>query len=124
MTNREMVEQAFAAFQRGDLDTAFAIADPNVEFDNRTDAPGAVGVWIGREGWLEMMGKVWEAFSEYSLDLLESREEGDQVTLNLRERARGQASGIELERRIYLTYTFRDGQVVRMLATLEPPPPA
>jgi ketosteroid isomerase-like protein len=121
MTNRELVESAFAAFQRGDLDAAFAGSDPDFEFDNQTDAPGAMGVWRGRDGFLAMLEKVTEAFSEYSLEHLETSERGDQVTLALREFGRGRTSGLPIERQIYLTYTLREGTVVRMLATLEPP---
>ena len=89
MTNREVVEEMFAGFQRGDLDAAFESAVPDVEFENQTDAPGVLGVWRGVEGFVEMMGKVTEAFSEYGLELLESEERGDDVTLTLREFARG-----------------------------------
>ena len=121
MTNREMVEEMFAGFQRGDLDAAFESAVPDVEFDNQTDAPGVLGVWRGVEGFVEMMGKVTEAFSEYGLELLESEERGDDVTLTLREFGRGKSSGIEIERRIFVTYTLRDRKVVRILAALEPP---
>jgi ketosteroid isomerase-like protein len=112
----------FEAFQRGDLDAAFAATAPEFEFDNRTNAPGAAGVWRGRDGFLDMMGKVTEAFSEYSLERLETRAQGEHVTLTLREASRGRTSGIPLERQIYVTYTVRGGQVVRGLATLEPPP--
>jgi ketosteroid isomerase-like protein len=121
MTNRDLVEQMFDAFQRADLDAAFAPVAADFEFDNRTDAPGPTGVWRGRDGLLAMMGKVTEAFSEYSLERLDTRERGDRVTLTLCETGRGRSSGIALEREIYVTYTVRDGQVVHGLATLEPP---
>ena len=121
MTNREIVETTFAAFQRGDLDGAFARMGPGFEFDNQTDAPGATGVWQGRDGFLEMMGRVTEAFSEYSLELVDTHERGDEVTLTLREFGRGKSSGIPLERRIYVTYTLAEGEIVRMRAGLEPP---
>jgi ketosteroid isomerase-like protein len=121
MTNREIVETSFAAFQRGDVEAAFAWATPDVEFDNRTDAPGAAGVWRGLDGFLEMMGKITEAFSEYSLELLDTTEHGDRVTLTLRERGRGLTSGLEGERRIFSTYTLAEGKIVRMEAALEPP---
>jgi ketosteroid isomerase-like protein len=116
-----MVEGMFAAFQRGDLDAAFEFAASDVEFDNQTDAPGVLGVWRGVDGFVEMMGKVTEAFSEYAVELLETEERGDHVTLTLREFGRGASSGIAIERRIFVTYTVRDGEVVRILAALEPP---
>ncbi len=116
-----MVEGLFAAFQRGDLEGAFASTVADVEFDNRTEAPGAEGVWHGREGFLAMMGRVTEAFSEYSVELVESREQGNEVTLKVLESGRGRTSGIELSRHIYLTYTVRDGRVVAIRAELRPP---
>jgi ketosteroid isomerase-like protein len=121
MTNRELVEGMFAALQRGDFDGAFALAVPDVEFDNRTEAPGAAGVWQGRDGFLAMMRNVTDAFSEYSVELVDSREHRDAVTLRLRECSRGHASGVAGERELFLTYTVRDGTIVRMLAALEPP---
>jgi hypothetical protein len=47
--------------------------------------------------------------------------DGDDVTLTLREFGRGRSSGLEIERRIFVTYTLRDSKVVRILAALEPP---
>jgi ketosteroid isomerase-like protein len=111
----------FAALQRGDLDDGFKYAVPDFEFDNRTEAPGAAGVWRGRDGFRTMMGRVTEAFSDYAADVLDSHERGDEVTLKLRERSRGRTSGMPMEREIFLTYSFRDGRVERMTATLEPP---
>jgi ketosteroid isomerase-like protein len=118
VTNRKIVETTFGALQRRDFDAAFAHMAPQYEFDNRTDAPGAMGVWKGRDGFLAMMGKVVEAFSEYSVDVLDAEEQGDEVTLIVREASRGKVSGIAMERRLRLTYTVVDGQIVRTVARL------
>ena len=63
-TNRELAKATFAAFQRGDLEGAFAHTAPDSVFENRTETPGVEGTWHGREGFLEMLGKIIEAFSE------------------------------------------------------------
>jgi ketosteroid isomerase-like protein len=117
-SNAEKAVAGFRAWQRGDLEAAFTNTGPEFVFDNRTGAPGAEGVWHGPEGLKAMMDKVLEAFSEYSLELVESRERGDQVELILREVGRGRHSGIVIERRLKNAYTFEDGRVVKIESTV------
>jgi hypothetical protein len=50
VTNREIAEDAFAAFQRGDLAAAFRRTVPDVEFDNRAGGADVSGVWRGING--------------------------------------------------------------------------
>jgi ketosteroid isomerase-like protein len=88
VTNREIVEDSFAAVQRGDLAAAFRRTVPDVEFDNRTGGADVSGVWRGIDGFTELMDKINEAFSEYTLELLETNERGDDVILTVRERVR------------------------------------
>jgi ketosteroid isomerase-like protein len=121
VTNREIVEDAFAAFQRGDLAAAFRRTVPDVEFDNRAGGADVSGVWRGIDGFTELMDKINEAFSEYSLELLETNERGDDVILTLREHVRGKASGAEVERRLFITYAVHDGLITRIKTGLEPP---
>jgi ketosteroid isomerase-like protein len=114
-TNREIAEATFAAFQRGDLDAAFEHAAPDSVFENRTEAPGAEGTWVGREGFMEMLGRIVEAFSEYSFELLETRELDDgRIALLLEEHVRGRSSGVPAKRRIVTAYTIEDGLITRI----------
>ena len=69
-----------------------------------------------------MMARITEPFSEYSLELVETHDAvGDEVTLSLNARARGKSSGVQIERRVYLTYTIEEGELARLVVSLEPP---
>ena len=105
-----------AAFQRGDIDAAFADTSPDYVFDNRTEAPGVEGLLHGRDGFIEMQARIKEGFAEYNVELLETKELPDRVVLTLLETGRAAASGIEIERRIVLIYSFEHGQITGTVA--------
>jgi hypothetical protein len=42
----ELARRMIDAFLVGDLDTVFANMTPDVEFENRTGAPGLDGIWL------------------------------------------------------------------------------
>jgi ketosteroid isomerase-like protein len=61
--------------------------------------------------WLEQWA---DAFDDWSLDIEENREVGDEVVTIVRQRARPKHGGPEVEMRFAQVWAFRDGLVVRM----------
>jgi ketosteroid isomerase-like protein len=53
-------------------------------------------------------------FDEFAIDPEEIYEQGDQVAVAVRQRARGEASGVEVEIRIGHLWTLKDGKAVRL----------
>jgi ketosteroid isomerase-like protein len=114
--NLELAHGMIDAFLVGDLDTVFANMTPRVEFENRTGAPGLDGTWVGREGILDMLVRLNEAFEDYRFEALRYEAGNDQVAILLREVARGRASGLEVDQRTVFLSTVVDGKVARIEA--------
>lgn len=112
----EHVHQLVAAFLAGDLDKVFALMDPQVEFENRTEAPGIEGTYVGREEILSMLVKLNEVFENYRLEPLHFEGGEKQVAVLIREVGRGRASGLEVDQRTVFLHTLVDGKVSRIEA--------
>ena len=69
----------------------------------------------GVAGWKQWVSDWEQAFESYSLERLDEVEIDEQRVLTThRLRARGRASGVQLERTDAQLWTFRDGRLVRM----------
>jgi len=55
-----------------------------------------------------------EVFDEFQIEPEEIHEHGDRIAVRVRQRARGVASGAEVEIRIGHLWTVRDGKLVRL----------
>jgi ketosteroid isomerase-like protein len=116
--NLEIVRQAVDAFLVGDLDGMFALTEPAVEFDNRTEVPDLEGTYVGREGIVGMWAKIYEVFEDYRVEPLRFEASGDRVAVLFRELGRGRGSGVEVDRRIVLRFTLSGQNVSRIEAFL------
>jgi dihydropteroate synthase len=106
--NVEIVRSLQAAFRRGDYEAAIAPIHEDVvyEFD--------LGTFRGHDGirrvyasWLS----AWEDSDSVTERVIGA---GDRVVAFIRNRGRSRASGVELDERVALVYTLRDGKVVHM----------
>jgi ketosteroid isomerase-like protein len=111
--NVEIVRRGFTAYNRGDTALFLELLDPDV-------------VWIpfgaalegrayrGHDGvrqWLEGLLTDWEFFEAYPEDF---RDLGDHVLVFGHWRARGRASGVELERAGTWLFDVKGGKTVRL----------
>ncbi len=112
----ELVHELTAAFLAGDLDRVFALMDQQVEFENRTGAPGIEGTYVGREEILSMLVKLNEVFDDYRLEPLHFEGSEKQVAVLIREVGRGRATGLEIDQRTVFLHTLVDGKVSRIEA--------
>lgn len=116
--NVDIVRRLYEASARRDADTVLALYDPDVAFDVTRPAWGrllSAGVYHGHDGLREFMrirNEVWESISA---DLQELLDFGDQVLSVETTRARGRASGVEVEMEHAGVWTIRDGRVVKVV---------
>lgn len=103
------LQRAYAAISRGDFDTAVEIADPDIE----VVTPGLSTLRGADEfrAWMEPA-----TFENPSLELESFEFAGDDVLVRHHARARGVASGINIDARFWVVWTFNEqGRVSRVV---------
>lgn len=112
MTAADLLARLRATFDRtGELDWSLARPDFEIQDHELLDS----AVHRGPDGWRNWRRDWEEAFEDYSLERLEQVEIDEQRVLTVfRLRARGRASGVQLERTDAQLWTFRDDRLVRM----------
>jgi ketosteroid isomerase-like protein len=107
--NVKVVREAWDAYSGGDYDRIAGFHDPHIVVVTLEDGAvyGNNAVLANYERWDE----AWEG-AETSLE--EVLGHGDRVFVAARFHARGRASGVEVETRLYEVYTVRNGKVLRI----------
>jgi uncharacterized protein len=110
--NVEVVRRSFTAFTRRDTALFLELLDPDVVWiPLMASLEGRVYRGLdGVQQWLEGVLTDWEFFEAYPEDF---RDLGDRVLVIGHWRARGRASGVELERAATWLYDVRGGKIVR-----------
>lgn len=108
-----MLERAFEAFNRGDLDAAVADIAPDCEYVATGAVPGATGTYRGPEGYRRFIEWLVDQFDDARVELTEALDAGDQVVVGVTNRGRGKRSGAEASWEIWQVWTVRDGRAVR-----------
>jgi ketosteroid isomerase-like protein len=110
--NVEIVRRMYDAWQDGDYEAALAYFDPEVEWSEPPDNPGA-RTWHGHEG---VNGAVatwvgaWESFRHELRELIDCGD--DRVLVAGWQTGRGKGSGVEISEENFSVYTVRDGKIV------------
>ncbi len=107
--NVEIVKRGFEAYVRGDLAAAAADYVDDVVFNPAEEAP-----IHGREAVLSYIRRWEEPWDDYELRTEEFIDAGEHVVVTIHVRARGAASGIEVDARSHQVHTLRDGKLIRM----------
>jgi ketosteroid isomerase-like protein len=105
---REFVEQVYAAINARDRAAIRALTGSDFVFATTVEA------YRGPEALLEWMDEGDDAFDDFTVDLLEVEQLGNQVVVSMRQRGRGKASGAEVEDQITHVWTLRDGRGTRL----------
>ena len=110
--NVEIVRASIDAWNRGDWDAALKDAAPSFEFDfSRSVGPGrAVYSLDQMRRYFDEFVQAWESLR---LEVDEFIEAGEQVVTPLTSHHRGR-DGIELQARLALVWTFRDGVLTHL----------
>jgi len=109
------LREAYAAFNRGDMDVAVSGLDPQIEWSEPAQFPGG-GAYHGREavkGYLTQSRAAWaEVISEPEQFIAA----GDRIVVFVHARVRAKGSKDWQEVRLADVYTVRDGKIVAMRA--------
>jgi ketosteroid isomerase-like protein len=100
------LQRAYEAFNRGDFDAAMEGVHPEAEFvppSGQASLRDAAAV----RAWMEP-----DAFASQDFEPLDFRVEGNKVLVRQRVRARGAASGIEMEIYVWVVLTLNDDGLV------------
>jgi ketosteroid isomerase-like protein len=111
--NVATVRRVLDAFNRLDIESVLADADPEIELREWPTAPGAQA-YHGREGMRRALDSWFESWDWMQVELMELREVDDHVLFALHQRARGKGSKVEVEIKSFNVYTFRNGKLVRI----------
>ena len=110
--DQELIDRfrrSYAAFSRGDFDTAMENAHAEIEFflpGGQAPLKGAAAV----RAWMEL-----DALEDQRIEALEIRPNGNKVLVRQKTSARGAGSGIELDVDSWVVWTLDDDGSTRRL---------
>jgi ketosteroid isomerase-like protein len=106
----EIVRAVWEAYNRGEIDAFLERADPECEFHEDPAFPEA-GVYRGPEEIKAYLLQFREAMADHWFEVEEVKDFGGGVISLLHERARGKASGVEVDIRPAFVFRFRDDKI-------------
>lgn len=107
--NKSVVQQIFAAFAEGDMDTVKSFLHEDVCVYEPESLPYG-GVTKGRDAMLELFGEVFGLWQDLDLDIKQFVEEGETVVLLADFCGTGKA-GISFKMPLAEVWKVRDGKV-------------
>jgi ketosteroid isomerase-like protein len=113
----ERLEQTYAAFNAGDLERAFAVADEAIVWQTPKEFPGAPR-FESRDDARDFFAEALSSFTSFRIEVERYDEQGDHVLAVQRHLARGAGSGIETERRMAHLWRFEGDRAVEFQAFL------
>jgi ketosteroid isomerase-like protein len=109
--NVEIALAAFGAWNRGDHEAWLALWDEEAEFyPLRAQLEGES--YRGHDGLMRFLAEMTEDFEEVRFEIEETRDAGEQVVGLGRFRARGRASGVDLNVPLGVLTRMRRGKIV------------
>ena len=119
--NRDVILAGYEAWNRDDLDAYLETLDPGVKFHTSRIWPDFDAVYSGHDGMTEFWRRMHEPWEAFRIDTEHIDERGDCVTTQVRLRARGVDSGLEIDMYMAHGLRVRDGLLVEIFSrrTLE-----
>ena len=112
--NVEIVRRPWEAYVRRDNEAAFALYDPDVEIDLTGSGFPVADIYHGLEG-VRRWNRDWlSAFGEFTAEVEEWVDCGDDVLAMVRWHARGRLSGVPAQMLKAHVWTVRDGRLLRL----------
>ena len=111
----DLVREGLAAWRRGDIDAALAIAHPEIVSVRAAPLPDPQ-TYHGHEGVLQMYADWTTDFVDFEMSPASLEAVGGHVLAEMVQRGKGRASGVEVVGRFWLLFEVRDGKAVRQAA--------
>jgi ketosteroid isomerase-like protein len=116
--NVEIVRRICDRWAAGDFGAGLADLDTHVVFVVRPPFPESAVVF-GADGVRDYMGRFLEGWERYAVEARSLRAVGDTVVADALQHGEGKASGIEMEQRFFMLFTFRGGRILRIESVLD-----
>jgi uncharacterized protein len=110
--NVDVIQSAWDAFGRGDIDKATSVADPSAEFAAPDTLPWG-GTYHGPEGWADLLASVVGNFDKFSAKPEKVLGADDDHVIVVARMTGRTKKGEEVENLVVWVYKMRNGQVVR-----------
>jgi ketosteroid isomerase-like protein len=112
--NVDLIRRGTELWLRGDFEAWLETVDPEVEWDISTHPlPDVPNRGRGREALItDMIATYVSGWNDYTAEIKEVSEAGDEVILVLHETATMRDTGVPLERDLVQLWTVRDGRGV------------
>jgi ketosteroid isomerase-like protein len=115
--NKQVVERGHEARTTGRIADWIETLDPHIEWDiSGYPVAGFPQQGSGRNEFVAHVSKYWSLWNDYSQDVAEMIEEGDEVIVVFQEHARMRNSDADLERELAAVWTIRESRRVRFRA--------
>ena len=109
------LRDAYAAFNRGDIDAAVQPLDADIEWSEPPEFPGG-GTYHGREGAKRYLTQSRAGVAEVISEPERFITDGNRIVVFVHARVRPTGSNEWQEVRLADVYTFRDGKAIQMRA--------
>jgi len=106
---------AYSAFNHGDIDSAVAVMDPQIEWSEPAECPGG-GTYHGREGAKQYLTQSRNGLAEGTSEPEQFFVSGDRVVVFVYAHVRPKGSNEWRELRLADVFTFRNGKAIAMHA--------
>jgi uncharacterized protein len=108
----EIVRNAFAAVERGDMESVLRLCDEDIVITQPPELPGVSPEQHGHQGVLEAFS-IWpEQWDDYRIEILRLADApGGKVFVTVRTRGRGKQSGVEVEMDFSFVFTICDARI-------------
>jgi ketosteroid isomerase-like protein len=110
--NLELVREALAAFERGELDRALEFAHPDIVSFRAPPLPDAQ-TYHGVDGVLQMYADWTADFGEFEMEAVNFSEAGGRIVVEIFQRGTGRSSGAPVSGHFWFVYTLADGRISR-----------
>jgi ketosteroid isomerase-like protein len=112
--NVEIAKRAVDAFNRGDIDEAFALLDPNVRWTTADDEPDPQ-TYVGHDGVGQLIASLLDIWEQgFTMKAHEFIDLGDVVVVPFTSHVQARGSGVALDAEETHVFTVDDGKIVRV----------
>ena len=111
--NVDALRAVYEGWARGEFRTGMDLYDPHIVLVTRSDLPDA-GHYVGVESIRAYMREFLEPLTDVTWTAEEFIEAESSVVVATRQRGTGKQSGISLETRHFVVWTFRGPAVIRI----------
>jgi ketosteroid isomerase-like protein len=106
-SDREIVQRAFEAFGRGDIDGVVELCDPDIVVRD----PERTGTTFrGLDGLRQFFAEWMENWEEYRSEPVDITEAEGEILVRAHQTGKGTLSGIEINQDLFIVFRPRDGK--------------